>query len=364
MAGEKVLVIGAGIIGSACAAALAEAGLAVTVVHDPARKTAEASGGHLLLQSKSHDWHLDLARRSLELLKSQILGHEDTLGYRQTGSLILAVDDDELVALREHHKGMIRAGVPVELLSGQEARELEPALTPNVRGATFCSLDAQIDPVELREFYRRKASSAGAAFIEGEIDSLFRLSDRLAARFPGEVIDAEVMVLAAGVWSKKLAQTMTDFVDLSPRRGLLLRARSESVLASRPLLGATYLTAKFREDNYERDGPPTFSLQQHPDGRMILGGTREFAGYDWRVDPRQVKRVIACGSRYVRGLGRLRWGEPTIGYRPWAPGGRPYTCDCDAPGLFLAFGHEGDGITLAAATAEIITEKVTRYLNP
>lgn len=367
MAGQResptVLVIGAGIIGSASAAALAEAGYAVTVVHDPARNTAEASGGHLLCQSKSDGWQLDLARRSLELLQAQIRGHEDSLSYRQTGSLILAVDEEELIALREHRERLSRAGLPLELLSGEEARKLEPSLSARIRDATYCPLDAQIDPVALREFYRRRAAASGAKFVSGVVASLFRINQRLAARFAGEVLEAEVIVLAAGVWSQKLVETMSDFVELSPRRGLLLRARVQSVVTTRPLLGAKYLTAKFRENSYELDGPATFSLQQHPDGRLVLGGTREFAGYDWRVDPRQVKRVIACGSRYVRGLGRLNWGEPTIGYRPWASGGRPYVCDCESPGVFLAFGHEGDGITLAAATAAIIPEKVTAYLN-
>jgi D-hydroxyproline dehydrogenase subunit beta len=95
-----VIVIGAGVVGAACASALARAGCSVRVLYHPRRSTTQLSGGHLLLQSKRPGPSLDLARRSLELLAAFAGGREAALGYSRTGSLILALTVEELAVLR------------------------------------------------------------------------------------------------------------------------------------------------------------------------------------------------------------------------------------------------------------------------
>jgi hypothetical protein len=89
-------------------------------------------------------------------------------------------------------------------------------------------------------------------------------------------------------------------------------------------------------------------------GECVLGGSREFVGFETAVSPDLPRRILEHALRYLPALAELEWGAPEPAFRPWTPDGQPRIGACEVPNLYLACGHEGDGITLAAATAERI----------
>jgi len=349
-------------VGAACAAALARAGHRVRVLHRPTRSTTAVSGGHLLLQSKRPGASLEMARRSLELLAEFAAGQEADLQYRRQGSLILAATEAEEAALRAHFTTLAGDGLPLEWLDGDAARRLEPALAPEVRAASFCPLDAQIHPAALAGAWLQEAIAHGASLTSGvSVESFVTEHGAVCGVVAGGAeYPAAAVVIAAGPWSAEVAAMAGVALNLQPRRGVLLRAQSERPLAARPLLGAAYLEAKFGAT----ERAVAFSFQQHPDGSCLLGGSREFAGFsDADVGPIP-EQIRECSAGYLPALRELAWEEPLVGFRPWSPDGQPRIGAASVPGVYLACGHEGDGITLAAATAELIAAAVTRDLGP
>jgi sarcosine oxidase subunit beta len=242
----------------------------------------------------------------------------------------------------------------LEWLDGGGARLLEPAVSPEVIAASFCPSDAQVHPGALAAAWLQDAVAQGAAVVSGVLVDSF-IMYRGAVRgvvASGTAFPAEAVVLAAGPWSGELAAMAGASVGVRPRRGVLLRGHSERVLASRPLLGASYLAAKFSDDPHA----VAFSFQQHPDGTCILGGTREFAGFSTEGLDEAAARILECAGRYLAALREVAWAKPVAGFRPWTPDGLPRIGPSGVPGLYLACGHEGDGVTLAAATAEKIAQ--------
>lgn len=348
----EVVVIGSGAVGAACASALARGGERVRVLSHPGRSTTAMSGGHLLLQSKRPGPKLDAARRGLELIAEFALGQENDLRFRQTGSLILAVTDEEIAALRQHVDALTEAGVPVEWLDHAAACALESGLAPEVLAASYCPLDAQIDPAALAGAWLQDALAHGASLTSGAaVEGFVTTSGRVVGVVAGgREFAASAVVIAAGPWSADVAALAGVSLDLRPRRGLLLRSASERPLAARPLLSASYLAAKLEAEQ----STVSFSFQQHPDGECVLGGSREFAGFEAEEPPEAAAAIIACGARYLPGVAALQWARHDLGFRPWTSTGLPFVGKCAVPGVYLACGHEGDGITLAADTAQQI----------
>jgi glycine/D-amino acid oxidase-like deaminating enzyme len=357
----EVIVVGSGAVGAACASALARRGVRVRVVSDPARSTTSVSGGQLLLQSKGPGAVLDLTRRSLELVAELAAGREEALGYRKSGSLLLAVTDAEAAALEQHARDQIDAGVPVEVLSGDAARRLEPELSGEIVAASYCRDDAQVDPRALAGAWLQDALAHGATITSGvRVESLVRTGRRITGVVAGQTeLAAHAVVIAAGVWSGELTAMAGLPVEIRPRRGVLLRAVTERVLTQRPLLSGDYLTAKQGAD----PSSVTFGMQQHPSGECVLGGTRDFAGFDPGDVEAAEAAILACAMRYLPGVREIEWTRRDVGYRPWTPEGHPHIGRSAVPGVYLACGHEGEGITLAAATAEIVGSHVVEDLG-
>jgi glycine/D-amino acid oxidase-like deaminating enzyme len=356
----EVLVIGSGAVGAACASALARRGVRVRVISHPSRSTTSISGGHLLLQSKRPGATLELARRSLALLQEFVAGREEELRYRQSGSLLLATSDTETAALRAHWEALGAASVACEWLDGTTARILEPTLAPGVQAATYCPDDAQIDPAALAGAWLHDALAHGASLssgvmVEGFVTSRGAVAGVVAgqAEYP-----ASAVVLAAGPWSGELAAMAGAVTEIVPRRGLLLRGHSDRVLTGRPLLGASYLAAKFDDPAAGTQMQASFSFQQHPDGECVLGGTRDFAGFETGDLSVASAAILDCAAAYLPTVREVDWTQQDVGFRPWTPSSQPYLGATSVPGLFLACGHEGDGITLAAVTAERIAEAI------
>jgi glycine oxidase len=96
------------------------------------------------------------------------------------------------------------------------------------------------------------------------------------------------------------------------------------------------------------------------DGRILLGATVEEAGFDKRVDPDVVQALHQAAAIVAPEVGQMRLYEAWAGLRPGSPDKLPILGTTFLPGYYAATGHYRDGILLAPATAQLMTQLLTR----
>lgn len=321
----KVSIVGGGIIGLSIALELRAAGIDVVVFdkHPHGTQTSLAAGGMLAPQKEAHapGPFLDLCLRSRTLWPAfaakvaQLSGQPST--YLESGILTAAFTDDEVHSLDATAAWQRACSLRVELLLGDEARRLEPQLSPQALMAIHFPDDHQVDPI---------------AFVPALVEACRRSGVRLEQS--PDVEPADVVVVAAGAWSSQVAA-----VDVEPVRGQMIELRCDA-LPSKILVG------------------PWCYLIPRADGRATAGSTEERAGFDASTTPDGIAAITAA----VRALCPSLQGVPVTrswaGLRPHAANGLPVIGPGPSKNLVLATGHFRNGVLLAPVTARLITQLI------
>jgi len=145
-------------------------------------------------------------------------------------------------------------------------------------------------------------------------------------------------------------------IPIRPRRGQIVVTEAYAPLLQRGLLSAKYIAAKYNPALAET-GELGLSIEQTKSGGFLLGSTREFVGFDRRTTWSAMRRIAVQTSRILPALRDFRVIRTFAGLRPSSPDGLPILGPVpNVEGLFLAAGHEGDGIALSPITGQIIAE--------
>ncbi|MFC9102432.1 MULTISPECIES: NAD(P)/FAD-dependent oxidoreductase [Streptomyces] len=353
----KVVVVGGGVVGAACAFHAASAGLDVTVVdRGPVGAGTTSRGeGNVLLSDKEPGPELDLARLSRALWDEA--GDElgaDLFELEPKGGLVVARTDEGLAALGVFAARQARAGVRVEPVD--RVRELEPHLAPGLPGGVHYPQDAQVQPVRaavalldaaVRRGARTRTAEVAAA-VTGRDGALIGV--RTAA---GDVLPADAVVNAAGTWGGEVGRRLGAPVEVLPRRGFVLVTEPLPPMVRHKVYSADYVAGVASSDA----GLETSCVVEGTrGGTVLIGASRERVGFDTRLNPAVVTRLAAQACRlfpFLRGIHLIRTYR---GFRPYCPDHLPVVGpDPRAPGVVHACGHEGAGIGLAPATGALVT---------
>ena len=321
---------------------------------EPGRGTSHVAAGMLAPVSEAQPREEPLLRLGIASAQSYpgfaaAVGEASGLdpGYLRCGTLIAARDRDEAEALEREREIRNRFGLAVRPLTPTEARRLEPALAPTIRGALEVADDHAIDPrrltAALDEAVRRAGVQVrtGAAVRElefgaGDAFSAVRLND-------GERLAGEAVVVAAGVWSAGLSGLPPDaLVPLRPVKGQIMRLRDPA--------GAGLMTRALRL--------PAAYLVPRGDGRYVLGATVEERGFDTTVTAGALFELLRDAVELVPAISELVIDELSAGIRPGTPDNAPVIGAGAVPGLYWATGHYRHGILLAPITAELVAAAV------
>ena len=365
----EVVVIGGGVIGASTAYYLAREGAEVMIVEadDLASGASGACDGFLFLQSKAPGPHLELAKESLSLYPEIASELEVDVEYNHCGSLVLAKTAEELKMLKSHVKKMKSAGLEVEMVGESDLQELCPAVAPGIKGASYCRNDAQVNPTKLTLGLAKKAQDLGATImVNCRVENIVITNDRVRElRTSAGSIHTRRVVCAAGIGSNQIGKMAIIDVPVMPRKGQILVTEPVEETLRTIVADAGYLGIKLGLEGLppaseeEKKLGLSFTAEQTADGNILLGSTREFAGFDTETTPEAIKAIARNAVEYLPRISDLDIIRSFAGLRPYSPDGLPILGSVKGiKGFYLATGHSGDGICLAPITGKLLSELV------
>ncbi|MFF4058637.1 NAD(P)/FAD-dependent oxidoreductase [Streptomyces sp. NPDC001668] len=351
-----VVVVGAGMVGAACALYAARAGLDVIVVDrgPVAGGTTGAGEGNLLVSDKEPGPELELALLSGRLWADLAQEVGDAIEYEFKGGVVVASTPEGLVALEGFASGQRAAGVEAVRVGADELRDLEPHLAPGLAGGVLYPQDAQVMPT-LAAAHLLRASGArlltGAAVTEVLRGAGGAVRGVRTGR--GE-IHAPHVVNAAGTWGGELAALAGAGLPVLPRRGFVLVTEPLPRLVRHKVYAADYV-ADVASDSAALQTSPV--VEGTAAGPVLIGATRERVGFDRSLSLPALRALAAGATRLFPFLERVHAMRTYLGFRPYMPDHLPAIGpDPRVPGLLHACGHEGAGIGLSTGTGQLIAQ--------
>ena len=365
-AGADVVVVGAGIVGAACAAALARWGLHVCVIDraDPASGSSSSGEGNLLVSDKLPGPELELALHSLALWREFAQTSETPFEFEAKGGLVVAASAGELAVLHDVAAGQHHAGARTQRIAAAELPELEPYLARDLAGGVFYPDDCQVQPMRAVRALLRSAVRDGAQILTGcDVVGVRRGGDRVTGvRTSRGVIAVSALVIAAGAFSADIAGLAGVELEVVPRRGHVLVTEPLPPMVRHKVYEAGYVA------DVESDEAGLLSssvVEGTQSGPILLGSTRELAGWDRRFDVRAATLIAQRAVRLFPFLADVRIIRGYLGFRPATPDHLPIIGTCPAaPGVWFATGHEGAGVGLSMATADLIRAQICGAATP
>jgi glycine/D-amino acid oxidase-like deaminating enzyme len=355
-----VIIIGAGVVGAACAWYATRAGLRVTVLDrgPVAGGTTGAGEGNLLVSDKPKGPELNLALHSVTLwraLADEIGGFE----YQGKGGLVVAHRTPSLEALEEAARGQRPAGVDAVIVPADDLRTYEPHLASDMAGGCYYRQDAQVQPMLAAARLLAAARAAGARVCTGvEVTGLMRSGEQIVGvRTMAGDLPAGAVVNAAGTWAGDVAALAGVKVPVSPRRGFILVTEPLPPTVRHKVYAAEYVDAVASDDAALQISPVVESTES---GTILIGSSRERVGLDRTLAVDVLRRLAAAAVRLFPVLAGVNAIRAYCGFRPYSPDHLPVIGpDPRAPGLLHACGHEGAGVGLAPATGELVASALS-----
>ncbi len=343
-----VVIVGAGIVGAACADECARGGMRVAVIEKDivASDATAAAMGHIVVMDDS-EAQFAITRYSQELwnqLRSEL---PDDVEFEQCGTIWVAADEQEMELVRGKHAYYGDRGVPTQILGPQSLELMEPSLRKGLAGGMLVPQDAVLYPPCAARFLMERAQTNGAQLRMGVAVSEMgkgrvRLQDGTEFRAP-------VLVNAAGADSPNL----TPGIAVKKRKGHLVITDRYPGFVRHQLVELGYL----KSAHAVTADSVAFNVQPRRTGQVLIGSSRQYGAEHKEVDHDILRRMLQRAKEYMPNLAH------TSAIRVWT-GFRAATADKlpligrwpEDSTVYLATGHEGLGITTSLATARLLMD--------
>ncbi len=360
--GFDVVVIGAGVVGAACAYFLSISGASVAVVDRGwvAGGTSGAGEGNILISDKELGPELELALLSSRLW--QELGDEvgPAIELETKGGLIVAASGGALTAVTALAEKQRAHGVEAVPVVADELTDLEPNISRELLGGVSYPQDMQVQPMLAAAHLLAAARLRGARLHLGcEVTGVVRGKGGAVqgVTTTGGSIPTRTVVNAAGTWAGEIARLAGTHLPIQPRRGFILVTEPLPVAIHHKVYTAEYVANVASR----AEGLQTSTVVEGTrSGTVLIGATRERAAFDKTVSWEAIKRLAAGAISVFPFLSEVRALRTYFGFRPYCPDHLPMIGpDPRVPGLVHACGHEGAGVGLAAATGRLVSQVIT-----
>lgn len=354
-----LVIVGAGVVGAACAREAAREGMRVAVVEagDAVGGGATAAGmGHVVVMDDS-EAQFALTRYSQTLWQEIAEDLPATAEYDACGTIWVAADDEEMTEVRRKEKFYAERGVATEVLDERALLEAEPHLRRGLAGGLLIPADAVIYPPCAAQFLIERAAGEGADLYFGQ--PVIEVGEDGAGVAKVRLRDnsslaAGVVVNATGSWSPSLAPG----IDVRKRKGHLVITDRAPGFLRHQLIELGYL----KSAHSLASDSVAFNVQPRKTGQLLIGSSRQYGAEDSTVETTILGRMLRRAFGYMPRLEELTALRVWTGFRAATPDKLPLIGPAAGGGgrIYLATGHEGLGITTSLGTAKLLVDQLLR----
>jgi glycine/D-amino acid oxidase-like deaminating enzyme len=341
-----VMILGAGIVGCACARECAQAGLRVAIVEPSiVGGGATAAGmGHLVVMDDSPA-QLALTSYSRSVWKELVPQLPSATEYEATGTVWVAADNEEMDEVHAKKKIYATAGVDSIILDAHGLTLAEPNLRPGLAGGLLVPDDAVIYPPTAAAFFLDEAIRAGAILLRGH--AAVSLGNGSVLLGNGQRYSVSKIVLATGTDTALLPS-----LKIQKRKGHLLITDRYPGFIRHQLVELGYLKSahKLTEDSV------AFNLQPRQTGQLLIGSSRQYGSEDHAIEDNILRRMLDRACEYMPALANVSGIRAWTGFRAATPDKLPLIGPTEDPTVYLAVGFEGLGITNAPGAARLLLD--------
>ncbi|MGH9513323.1 MAG: NAD(P)/FAD-dependent oxidoreductase [Terriglobales bacterium] len=350
-AAYDVIIVGAGIIGAACAARCARMGMHTMVIEGRSigGGATAAAMGHIVVMDDSE---AQFALTSYSRRLWQELRHDlpSEVEYEQCGTIWVAADDEEMAEVHRKQSYYTDRGVAVEVLDAKMLANLVPNLRTGLKGGLLVPDDVVLHPASAARFLLEEAVKSGATVqLRWEVS---KIGNGRVLTKDGREFSACSIVNAAGVSSSGLMPELA----IKERKGHLALTGRNPGFIRHQLVELGYL----KSANSISSDSVAFNVQPRKSGQILIGSSRQYDAESREAEPEMLKRMLRRAHEYMPGLAELSTIRAWAGFRAATPDKLPLIGPWPGDStLFLATGHEGLGITTSLGTARLLVDHLT-----
>ncbi|OTW76014.1 glycine oxidase [Bacillus thuringiensis serovar cameroun] len=360
-----VLIIGGGIIGCSIAYYTSKYGRDVTIIEkgEFVRGTSSRCDGNILAIDKDPGFDSQMSLVSQKLVTDLSEELEHSFEYRAPGSILVCESDEEMEAAQQWVNRQKDAGLPFRMLDRQDIREESPFFADDLLGGLECATDSTVNPYLLAFSLLAESKKMGAKAINHtEVKEMKRdIGGSFIVETTNGTFTAKQVVNAAGAWAPKIGQMLDVNIPIEPRKGHIIVASRQQHVGCRKVMEFGYLISKFggkrKVDALTEKYGVALVFEPTESQNFLIGSSREFVGFHTRINNEVIKCIANRAIRFYPKMADMMVIRSYAGLRPWTEDHLPIISRVDhIPNYYIAAGHEGDGISLAAVTGKVIEE--------
>lgn len=364
-----VVVIGAGAVGTGVAYHLAKKGYEVALIErgDVASGTSSHCDAVALICDKKPGIDTEMGYASIQVFKELEKELSYDFEFRQRGSLYVCETDQELEVASDYVKQQQADGYEMRMVDNYEMQQIEPYLAKDLVGGIWTDPDSSMSPYKLCFAFVEEGKRHGLKTYLHHTVLNIRLDEKGAVEAvvtDKETIYTKRVVNCAGAWARELGKMVGLDIPIFPRKGTILISEKTPKIVSQKVHEFGYMLSKFEDINFKRNVSElvekhnvAFNIEPTEDNNFLLGGNREYKGFDITTEIEVMQAIAERGIRFFPIIKEINMIRAYSGVRPYCVGHLPIVSEVDEiPGYYIAAGHEGDGISLSGITGRMMTQ--------
>ncbi|MFL0365644.1 NAD(P)/FAD-dependent oxidoreductase [Pseudobacillus sp. 179-B 2D1 NHS] len=360
-----VLVIGGGIIGCSIAYYTSKSGRSVTIIEkgEFVSGTSSKCDGNILAIDKDPGFDSQMSLVSQKLVDDLSRELEHPFEYRAPGSILVCETEEEMEAAQKWVGRQKEAGLAFRMLDRQDIRQESKFFADDLLGGLECATDSTVNPYLLAFNLLEAAKKMGTkAFKQTKVIEMKKETNgTFVVETTNGVFTADHVVNAAGVWAPYIGEMLDVSIPIKPRKGHIIVASRQQHVGSRKVMEFGYLISKFggkrKVDPLTEAYGAALVFEPTESQNFLIGSSREFVGFNTKVNNEVIKCIANRAIRFFPKMADMMAIRSYAGLRPWTEDHLPIVSRLEEiPNYYIAAGHEGDGISLAAVTGKVIEE--------